>query len=200
VPELEDAPDGSGPLPTESTLELVDRVRQGDAEARERLFERCLPPLRRWARGRLPAYARDLVDTLDLVQDAAISTLNNLATFQPQHAGALHAYLREAVANRIKDQIRRVKRRPVSVLLDEDVPEDGLSPLEQAIGREQLAAYESALGRLSEVDRAAIVARIELQHSYAEVASALGKPTANAARVAVVRALDRLIREMDRVG
>jgi DNA-directed RNA polymerase specialized sigma24 family protein len=53
---------------------------------------------------------------------------------------------------------------------------------------------------LNEVDRAAIVARIELQHSYAEVASALGKPTANAARVAVVRALDRLIREMDRVG
>jgi RNA polymerase sigma factor (sigma-70 family) len=138
VPEL-DAPDESGPWPTESTLELVDRVHQGDAAAREQLFERCLPPLRRWARGRLPAYARDLVDTVDLVQDAAISTLNNLATFHPRHAGALHAYLREAVANRIKDQIRRVKRRPVSVLLDEDVPEDGLSPLEQAIGREQLA-------------------------------------------------------------
>lgn len=185
-------------MPTESTLDLIERARQGDAAARERLFERCLPPLRRWARGRLPAYARDLADTLDVVQDAAVSTLNNLARFHPEHPGALHAYLREAVDNRIKDHIRRANRRPMSVPLDEALPEDGLSPLQQAIGQERLALYEAALARLSDMDRAAIVSRIELQHSFAEVASALGKPTANAARVAVVRAIERLIREMDR--
>lgn len=187
-----------GSAPTESTLDLVARVQQGDATARERLFERCLPPLRRWARGRLPAYARDLAETSDVVQDAAINTLNNLARFKPEHPGALHAYLREAVANRIKDHIRRAKRRPLSVSLDEAIPEEGLSPLQQAIGREKLAVYEAALERLTAVDRAAIVSRIELQLSYAEVADALGKPTANAARAAVVRALERLIREMDR--
>ena len=47
-------------------------------------------------------------------------------------------------------------------------------------------------------DREAIVARIELQQSYEEIAVALGKPTANAARAAVTRALARLIDELDR--
>ena len=45
-------------------------------------------------------------------------------------------------------------------------------------------------------DRDAIVARIELQQSYEEVAMALGKPNANAARMAVTRALARLIEAM----
>jgi RNA polymerase sigma-70 factor (ECF subfamily) len=182
----------------ESTLDLIERVRQGDAAARERLFERCLPPLQRWARGRLPPYARDIADTHDIVQDAAISTLNNLCRFESQHPGALLAYLREAVANRIKDHIRRANRRPMSVMLDDALPETRPSPLQEAIGQEHIARYEAALARLNDMDRAAIVSRIELQLSFAEVASALGKPTANAARVAVVRAIERLIREMDR--
>jgi RNA polymerase sigma factor (sigma-70 family) len=196
--ESDDAPELTSVSSTETTLDLILRVRQGDSAARERLFERSLPPLMRWARGRLPIYARDLADTIDLVQDAAINTLNNLARFHPEHPGALHAYLREAVANRITDHIRRAKRRPVSVMLDENLAEAGRSPLEQAIGQEQIDLYDAALGRLNDLDRAAIVARIELQCSYAEVAEALGKPTANAARVAVVRAIERLIREMDR--
>jgi RNA polymerase sigma-70 factor, ECF subfamily len=196
--EFDEASDPPSVSPMESTLDLIERVRQGDAAARERLFERCLPPLQRWARGRLPRYARDIADTHDIVQDAAISTLNNLSRFESQHPGALLAYLREAVANRIKDHIRRANRRPMSVILDEALPETGLSPLQEAIGQEHIARYEAALARLNDMDRAAIVSRIELQLSFAEVASALGKPTANAARVAVVRAIERLIREMDR--
>ena len=42
----------------------------------------------------------------------------------------------------------------------------------------------------------AIVGRIELQYSYEELATVLNKPTANAARVAVARALKRLVDEM----
>ena len=38
---------------------------------------------------------------------------------------------------------------------------------------------------------------MELQQSYAEMALALGKPSADAARMAVVRALSRLIEELD---
>lgn len=183
--------------PTDSTVELLDRIRAGDSAARDLLFARCLPALRRWARGRLPSYVRDLVDTVDVVQEAAINTFNNLDRFYPEHPGALNAYLREAVANKIKDQIRRVKRRPMAVSLDDAHPDDAASPLDRAIGREQMARYEAALARLNETDRAAIVSRIEFQYSYAEVAAALGKPTANAARLTVIRALERLIVEMD---
>jgi RNA polymerase sigma-70 factor (ECF subfamily) len=181
----------------ESTVSLLERARAGDDDARAALFARCLPALRRWARGRLPGYARDLLDTHDLVQDAAIHTLRNLDGFQPKHPGALNAYLREAVANRIKDQIRRLKRRPVAVCLDDRQPDDSASPLERAIEQERLETYEAALARLKPTDRAAIVSRIELQYSYEEIASALGKPSANAARVAVVRAIERLIHEME---
>lgn len=184
---------GSG----ETTLELLVKARSGDQRSVEALFERCLPPLRRWARGRLPAFARDLADTQDLVQETVLRTLTKLSVFQPQHQGALQAYLREAVANRIKDEIRRVHRRPMPVELNDVHADAAPSPLEHAIGREGIERYEAALQRLKPGEREAIVARVELQQSYEEVAVALGKPNANAARVAVTRALARLVEEMD---
>jgi RNA polymerase sigma factor (sigma-70 family) len=181
----------------ETTLDLLERARSGDRESVDALLERCLPPLRRWARGRLPAYARDLADTQDLVQETVLRTLGKLTGFHPQHQGALQAYLREAVANRVRDEIRRVRRRPASVELDDVHADAAPSPLEHAIGREGIERYEAALQRLKPSDREAIVARLELQQSYEEVATALGKPNANAARVAVTRALARLVEEMD---
>jgi len=181
----------------ETTIDLLARARAGDQQSVEALFERCLPSLRRWARGRLPQYARDLADTQDLVQETVLHTLNKLTAFEPHHQGALQAYLRQAVANRIRDEIRRVGRRPIPVALEDVHAASGASPLENAIGREGIERYEAALERLKPTDREAIVARLELQQSYEEVAVALGKPSANAARVAVTRAIARLVEEMD---
>jgi len=48
------------------------------------------------------------------------------------------------------------------------------------------------------MDREALVGRIELGLSYAELGSALGKPSADAARMAVGRAILRLSDEMTR--
>jgi RNA polymerase sigma-70 factor, ECF subfamily len=181
-----------------TTLELLVRARTGDPASVDALFERCLPPLRRWARGRLPAYARDLVDTQDLVQETVLRTLTKLSEFQPKHQGALQAYLREAVANRIRDEIRRVQRHPAALELHDVHADAAPSPLDQTIGRLAIARYDAALQRLKPSDREAIVARIELQQSYDEIATVLEKPNANAARMAVTRALARLIEEMDR--
>jgi RNA polymerase sigma-70 factor (ECF subfamily) len=180
----------------DSTAALLGRAQTGDAVAQEVLFARYLPALRRWARGRLPPSARDLVDTFDIVQDAALSTLRNLAGLTLEHRGAFMAYLREAVNSKIKDQRRRAMRHPPTDTLPDERPDGGESPLEQAIGREQLEIYEGALCRLSDVDRAVVVGRIELQQSYQELALSLGKPSANAARAAFVRALERLVHEM----
>jgi RNA polymerase sigma-70 factor (ECF subfamily) len=181
----------------ESTIDLLARAKQGEEGAVEQLFERCLPALRRWARGRLPHYARDLADTQDVVQEAVLSTLHRLDTFESRHQGALQAYLRQAVVNRIRDEIRRVGRRPLATELDDQQADVAPSPLEHAIGREGLDRYETALQKLRPADREAIVARMELQQSYEEVAVALGKPNANAARVAVTRALAKLVHEME---
>jgi RNA polymerase sigma-70 factor (ECF subfamily) len=77
------------------------------------------------------------------------------------------------------------------------LPDYGTSPLEAAIGAQTLERYEAALTRLTEEDREAVVTRVEFGLSYAEVAEALGKPSADAARMTVVRALLKLAREMD---
>jgi RNA polymerase sigma-70 factor (ECF subfamily) len=182
--------------PLETTISLLARAKQGDTNALDRLVERSIPPLRRWARGRLPAWARGLAETQDLVQDAVMRTLPRLQSFEAAHPGALQAFLRQAVSNHIIDEIRKVKRRPVQDALPDQHPDQAPSPLEQAIGREQFERYEAALQRLRPADREAIIARIELQQSYEEVALSLGKPNANAARMAVTRALARLVETM----
>ena len=188
--------EGAGDLT--STIELLDRYKRGDNEAVSLLVERSLPPLKRGARGRLPEWGRSLAETQDLVQDAVIRAIPHLKHFEARHPGALQAYLRQAIANHIRDEIRKVNSRPpIGGDLPESKVDPGPSPLERAIGRDRLDRYDAALAKLRPVEREAIVARLELQQSYEEVALALGKPSADAARMVVARAVKNLIRAMD---
>jgi RNA polymerase sigma-70 factor (ECF subfamily) len=189
-------PAASVPLDMQSTVDLLTLAKTGDDRAVDALFERCVPPLRRWARGRLPSGARGLLETQDVVQDAVFNVLRRLDKFEARHHGALLAYLRQAVLNRIRDEARTLARRPAPVELDDQHPAGGASPLELAIDHNDLERYEAALARLRPSDREAIVLRIEMQESYEEVARALGRPNANAARTFVVRALYKLYQEM----
>jgi RNA polymerase sigma-70 factor (ECF subfamily) len=181
----------------ESTVQLIERARQGDRAALDRLVARHLTPLRRWARGRLPAWARDVADTDDIVQDTLLRTVKSLDGFEARWPGALLAYLREAVLNRVRDEIRRTRRLPEDVTLDEREPDAGRSPLEEAIGAEAIGRYQRALDALEPGDREVIVGRVEMGYTYEELAEALGKPSADAARKAAKRALVRLIERMD---
>ena len=184
----------------ESTVALLERARAGDRQALDDLLTRCVPPLQRWARGRLPQYARSSADTVDLVQDVVLQTLKRIDSFTAEREGALQAYLRTALLNRIRDELRRAGRRPsVADLSDCDPRCEGPSPLEQAIGREALERYEAALARLDPIEREAIIARVELGYNYAQMAEALGRPTPDAARVALRRALVRLAEQMRHV-
>jgi RNA polymerase sigma-70 factor (ECF subfamily) len=190
-------PDDVQPSPLESTFTLLDRARKGDNHALEELFRRHLGPLQRWARGRLPNWARDLSDTDDLVQDTLLRTFNHLDGFDPRGVGALQAYLRRAIVNRVRDELRRKGRRPDLASLDGLELSADASPYEQAIGRETIEHYEAALQQLRPEEREAIVARVEMGYSYEELAQVLGKPTADAARKAAQRALVRLAEVME---
>jgi len=185
-----------GPLPVDSTYDLVERAKSGDEDALNRLFGRYLPSLRRWASGRLPRWSRDMMDTDDLVQETVFRAVKRIDRFESRHEGALQAYLRQAIVNRIRDEIRRTKRSPGTTELDDQASDRGASPLETAIGAEALERYEAALTRLRPEEREAVVARVEMDGSYQDVAQALGKPSADAARMAVSRALLRLAEEM----
>jgi len=180
----------------ESTLTLLERAKAGDRQAREVLYERCLLPLQRWAAGRLPGWARDAVDTDDLVQETVFRSIRRIEHFEPEHSGAFHAYLRQGVKNGIRDAIRRVQRRPRHDGTAGNLEDAAASPIEVAIGRQALDSYEEALAQLKETDREAIVARVELRLAYSQVALALDKPSPDAARMAVSRALLRLAEQM----
>jgi RNA polymerase sigma-70 factor (ECF subfamily) len=180
----------------ESTLSLLTRARAGDEQALNDLFARYIPSLRRWASGRLPIWARDLADTPDLVQETLVHAFKKIEGFEHRGEGALQAYLRQAVMNRIRDELRRSQHRPEALPLDEEQPDPSLSPLDAVIGIEAVERYEAALQRLRAEERELIVARIELGLTYVELAAATGKASPDAARMAVGRALARLAGEM----
>jgi RNA polymerase sigma factor (sigma-70 family) len=183
----------------ESSLTLLARARAGDSAALNDLCSRYLPRLQRWAHGRLPSWARGALDTHDLVQETLTQVIRHIQTFEPRHDAAFQAYLRQALLNRVRDEIRRVQRRPAGDPLDSGRPSSDPSPLEEAIGQEALERYEAALQRLKPEDREAIIMRIEMGCSLGELAEALGKPSTAAAHMAVSRALVRLSAEMSRI-
>ena len=181
-----------------ATLTLLIAARTGDPVALNQLFDRYIPDLRRWAHGRLAAWARDLSDTQDLVQETVFGVFRHLEAFDYRGEGALKAYLRQALMNRLRNEIRRASARPASAALDSGIEDRGVSPVEAAIGVEARERYEGALARLTEEERLLIVARVELGLTYQEVATSMNKPSADAARMAIGRALARLAREMGR--
>ena len=180
----------------EPTVELIIRARGGDQTAVEAILQRCLPSLKRWAHGRLPAAARGHLDTADLVQDAAMHAIAKLDTFEPRHVGAMQAYLRQSVINRIRDEVRRFTRRPANVELHDDFASEQPSPLEHAIHEEAYARYRTALGSLKPRERELVIARVEAQWTTAEVAEHFEFNSIDGARMAVNRAIQRLAAAM----
>jgi RNA polymerase sigma factor (sigma-70 family) len=180
----------------ETSFQLLLRARTGDPVALDDLCARYYPRVQRWARGRLPRGARGAVDTGDIVQEVLLKVIKRIPVFQPRDEGAFQGYLRQALTNRFRDEARKAKVHPAASPLDSSWAAYGPSPLEQAIGAEGVERYEAALAKLSEPDQRAIVARCEWGMSHEEVAQLVGKSTANAARVAIHRALVRLAKEM----
>lgn len=180
----------------QSSFALLQRARNGDEDARNELCVRYLPRLRRWAHGRLPGWARQHLDTEDIVQDTLMQSIRQLPEFTPQHERAFCAYVSQALRNRLRDAVRRAIARPFAQPLSPEEPAGDPSPLEQAVGVQMLGRYDAALQRLREPDRELVVARVELGLGYDEIAGLLDKPSVPAARVAVSRALVRLASEM----
>lgn len=189
----------SGPITQRSFGRLVRRARGGDASALHSLFVRHMGPLQRWARGRLPRWARTIADTADLVQEALVQTLRRLDDFEPQGHSALQAYLRRAVDNRINDEFRRIARRGLAGALDEGQPDGRPSPLDEAVAQQTEARYRAALARLRPGDRRLVVGRVELGYSLEQLALLTNRTRVDTARVALRRALERLALEMTRV-
>ena len=186
----------AGAVANEPTEELLRRIRGGDASARHALYERCLPMLRRWAHGRLPAYARDIADTDDLVQVTLLRALNHLSEFEADGSGCFLAYLRQILLNEVRAEMRKRKVRGRSVEIDElALPDEAASVVEQLVGQERMRSYESALATLDREQQALVVMRFEFGMNYQEIALESGA-SADAVRMRVARALKVLAERM----
>ncbi len=184
----------AGPL--ETTAVLLERWKDGDEQAREALFQRTLPVFQRWAHGRIPAHTRHLADTGDLVQVTLVRALNHLHEFDCRREGALLAYLRRGLLNAVRDQVRRAAVRTPSGIEPEALASADRSPLEHVMGRDVVESYEAALARLPEEQQEAVMMRLELGMDWPAIAAALGRPSPNAARMLVARAIARLAQDM----
>lgn len=182
----------------ETTVRLVERIRAGDRVARDILVERYFGALHRWARGRLPTYARSELNTEDLVQETLVRALGRLERFEARETGSFLAYLRQILKNRVQDEVRKVQRRPRAEELDESMEEAGPSPIDRAIDSETWNRYERALARLPQQQQEGVIMRVELQFTHKQVAEALGMASPNAARMMVSRALVQLAGWMER--
>lgn len=183
--------------PLESTRTLVIRAQDGDTGAREEIVRRFLPAIRRWAHGRLPGRARQMVDTDDIVQVSFMRAMGRLDAFDPRRPGAFLAYLHQILLNCIREEIRRASRRPQGEPLPDDIPEDRPTLLDRTIGLDAIDAYQDGLGRLTEDQQQAVVLRIEFGLSHQEIADTLGRPSADAVRMQIARGIVRLAELMD---
>jgi len=188
--------DGRSPGDPLSSVQLVARAKTGDQDARDLLFRRYYPRLRRWAHGRLPKAYDGVLSTEDVVQETLIRVLSGLERFVPTHDGSFQAYLSQALRNRIFDERRKAGRRSVPEPLDNEPYSNAPSPLELAIGREGVERYERALAALSPPDRSAVIMRVEWGFSHAEVARDLNLPSAAAAQMRVRRAIVRMAKDL----
>lgn len=182
---------GREPNPLESTADLLGRAQSGDTDAETALLLRFLPLLQTWAHGRLSRTGRDLAETDDVVQIAILRALRRLPHFESRREGAFMAYLRQIVLNTIREEHRRGAKREGNERRLADVQPEGGDDRGAT-----LEAYETALEKLPERQREAVMLRLEFSYSYSDIARAIESPTEDGARMTVKRGLLRLAQEM----
>ena len=102
--------------------------------------------------------------------------------------------------NQIRDEIRRAERRPRTTVLGDLHRALDPDPLDAAISRQEGERYTDGVLRLPAVQREAFLMKVEMGRSYREIADRLGRPSQEAARMLVRRAifaLTKMLRESE---
>jgi RNA polymerase sigma-70 factor (ECF subfamily) len=190
----------SSPL---TDVELVGRVRAGDARAMEPLMRRHNRTLYRTAR----AILRDDAEAEDAVQDAYIQAFRNLEAFRGD--SSFSTWLVRIAANealmRRRRNVRRSEVIPINhengeLLMEEIAQDKGAGPEQQTLGAEVRRLLEARIDALPDLYRAVFVMRAVEEMSVEETAAALELPPATVrTRFFRARALMRnsLEREVD---
>jgi RNA polymerase sigma-70 factor (ECF subfamily) len=191
------------------TQELLDRAKQGEAGAVERLLEVHREPLRRMIGLRLDPALAGRVDASDIVQDVMLEVSQRLADYLRNPAMPFHLWLRHIAKDHMIDAHRR-HRQAQRRSLDREQPlvpagladqsslelagqflDREMTPASAAVRHELQKRMEQAVAGLDEDDREIILMRHYEQLSNQEVATALGLSEA-AASMRHLRAVRKL--------
>jgi RNA polymerase sigma-70 factor (ECF subfamily) len=189
------------------TLMLLDRVRQGDADAINGLLTRHRAAIRQMIDRRMDRVVQRRVDASDIVQDVLIEANRRLGDYLANPTMPFQLWLRHMARDRLIDAHRR-HRVAANRSIDREVPlaggDDGshagpaarvpdreLTPAAAATWRELERRFAAAVECLDEADRQIVLLRHFEHLSTAEAAEVLGL-TKPAAGMRYLRAMRRL--------
>ena len=187
--------DSETPSGLDSTFELIERVRRATRNRSSAWWRATSARCAAGSAAACPDGPATWPTRTTLSRTPSFGRLQKIEGFEVRGAGALQAYLRQAVLNRLRDELRRKGRAPV---LSTEKGSTSRPPARRSRTRSEArrSSATSGAGPAPPEEREAIIARVEMDYSYAELAEILGKPTPDAARKAAQRALLRLAEEM----
>ena len=151
----------------ESERQLVEAIHAGEREALRRLYERYS----RYAMGVSLRIVPEHEDALDIVQDAFVSILTSIGSFEYRGEGSLRNWVAKVTANRALDWMKRHDRMLFSDKLpDETAEEEEETPLEEV----PPDILSGMIDRLPETSRMIVTLHSFGQMSHKEIAHKLG--------------------------
>jgi len=150
--------------------DLILRSKEGDLESFNRLVEKYQRAVYNLALRMLgQASAAD-----DATQEAFLSAFRGISKFR---GGNFRAWLLRITANACRDQLRSLRRHPITSLdelvLDTEVDRDAQSPEDYALRRELGAEIMNALATLPSEQRLAVILYDIEGFSYEEIAQVM---------------------------
>jgi len=185
--------------------QLVERAAGGDQDAFRRLVERHATAARRLAERRLPDRLRRRISVADVVQEAQIAALQNLAAFEDRGDRAFRNWLLGIVEHKVRDVVRRHEASSRRSLRRE-VPRGRragtaffagkqATPSQVAIGAETANRVRAAMARLPDDYREVLMLTRSEGLDLRAAAERMGRTYA-ATRKLVSRAIERLHEEI----
>ncbi len=192
---------------------LIEQAARGVRAAQDEVFRRFYPSVRsmvhraldRGLRANRPWLA-SAFSTGDVVQEVFMCVLRDLDDVEGRTEASFAGYLATLVKNRLIDAVRfheavRRDARRARVELGEDgLAQESKGPGEKASAREEVDAFLAAVATLSARDRLLLRERLEHETAFADLATNLGFPSADAARKAFYVAQAKLVMRLRTIG
>lgn len=181
----------TSPADPDALSALVDRARNGDAEAFGALYDRFQPEIVRYLAHRVG----DPDTAEDLAQQVFLKAWQAIPRYEARGV-PFKAWLYRMAHNQMVDHFRT--RKQTADLDGIDVPEDAEAE-SIVLAAEMSAALEQALGRLSEDHRQVLTLRFLMEKSAKEIGEIMGRKEVTV-RGLQMRALQALRREIEESG